>query len=62
MTYFDCFVLVAWTFTIGWAVGAIYMQSHNEHKKDTRVVAKPEHCLQCDGWRLPIVNDPVAGD
>lgn len=62
MTYFDCFLIVAWTFAIGWAVGAIYMQSHSLRDKKPRAVAKPDQCPDCHALRLPSVNNAVIVD
>ena len=60
MTYFDCFVLVAWTFVIGWFAGAIFMQNRSEQKKTTRAVVKPEPCPNCDALRLPATQNTAT--
>jgi len=55
MTYFDCFVLGAWTFVIGWFVGAIYVQNREEKEESQEAVEKPELCPDCDALRFPAV-------
>jgi hypothetical protein len=58
MTYFDCFVVGAWMLAIGWYLGAIYMQNHNEKAESPRVVEKleePEELerrRECETWRV----------
>jgi hypothetical protein len=37
MTYFDCFVVGSWLFTIGWFLVAIYKQNHHEKTDISRV-------------------------
>ncbi len=63
MTYFDCFVVGAWMFVIGWFFGAIYVQNHNENAESSRVsetlenvTEKPERCPECEAWRLPVLT------
>jgi len=60
MTYFDCFVLGAWTFAIGWFLGAIYVQNHDEKAESPRAVKEPERCTECDEWRLPVAASAGA--
>jgi len=66
MTYFDCFVLVAWAFAFGWFFGAIYVQNHNEKTESPRVSEKldlsekPERCRESEAWRLPVAASASA--
>ncbi|HTW56651.1 MAG TPA: hypothetical protein VMD99_00830 [Terriglobales bacterium] len=60
MTYFDCFVVVAWTFAFGWFVGAIYVQNHKEKTQRPQVVRKLERCEECGGLRAPISASAAA--
>jgi hypothetical protein len=58
MTYFDCFVVGSWMFALGWFLGAVYMQNHNEETaneetQSPRVSQEPERCPECEAWRLP---------
>ena len=53
MTYFDCFAVGSMMFSIGWFLGAVYMQNQNEETQSPRVVEKPERCPECEAWRLP---------
>lgn len=62
MTYFDCFVVGAWTFATGWFIGAIYMQNRNEKTAGADAVEKPESCPDCEAWRLPAVSRAVGMD
>lgn len=62
MTYFDCFVIAAWTFVIGWFVGAVYVQNHHEKTEGSGVFEKPEPCPDCDALRFSAVPGAVAGD
>ncbi len=66
MTYFDCFVAGSWMFVLGWYVGAIYVQNHNEKRESPHVaeslrvtesarLSQPERCTECEAWRLPVV-------
>jgi hypothetical protein len=60
MAYFDCFVVGAWMFAIGWFLGAIYVQNHNEKTERPRVSEKPERCPECEEWRLPVAASAAA--
>jgi len=60
MTYFDCFVLLAWAFAFGWFFGAIYVQNHKEETERSRVSEKPEPCPDCEAWRLPVSASAAA--
>jgi len=42
MTYFDCFVAGSWMFALGWFLGGIYLQNHNEKTEIPRVREQPE--------------------
>ena len=53
MTYFDCFVVGAWMFAIGWFFGAVYVQNQNEKTEKPPVAEQPEPCPECQAWRLP---------
>ena len=64
MTYFDCFVAGSWMFVLGWYVGAIYVQNHNEKRESPRASEKLEkwslraseeleQCGECEAWRVP---------
>ena len=37
MAYFDCFVVGAWMFAIGWFLGAVYIHNRNEKAESPRV-------------------------
>jgi hypothetical protein len=60
MTYFDCFVLGAWTFAIAWFLGAIYVQNQNEKTESPGVSEKPRRCPHGEEWRLPIAASASA--
>jgi len=60
MTYFDCFMLGAWTFAIGWLLGAIYVQNRKEKTASPRAVKELEPCTECDEWRLPVAASAGA--
>jgi hypothetical protein len=51
MTYFDCFVVGSWMFVIGWFLGAVYMQNHEEKTESPRASEKFEPCTECEEWR-----------
>jgi len=53
MTYFDCFIVAAWMFAMGWFFGAIYVQNQNEKSASPRVTVVPEPGSKCEAWRLP---------
>ena len=42
MPYFDCFMAGSWMFALGWFLGAIYVQNHNEETDIPRVSEQPE--------------------
>jgi hypothetical protein len=63
MSYFDCFVVGAWMFAIGWFLGAIYVQNRTEGTQTSRVADEtrrarvteiPEPCPDCHEWGLPV--------
>jgi hypothetical protein len=60
MTYFDCFVLGAWLFAIGWFLGAVDVQNHKEKRKSPRATEKLEQCAECETWRLPVAASASA--
>jgi hypothetical protein len=65
MTYFDCFVVGSWMFALGWFLGAVYMQNHNEESANEEtqslpVTEKPEPCPECEAWRLPVAASAAA--
>ena len=60
MPYFDCFVVGAWMFAIGWFLGAIYVQNNSEEAERPRATEKPERCPECEAWRLPAVASASA--
>jgi len=60
MTYFDCFVVAAWMFAIGWFFGAVYMQSQDEKKETLRAVEKLERCTEREAQRLPVAASAAA--
>jgi len=60
MTYFDCFVAGSWMFVIGWYLGAIYVQNHNEKTESSRATEKLEPCTECEAWRLPVAASASA--
>jgi hypothetical protein len=53
MSYFACFMVGSWTFAMGWFLGAIYVQNHNEETESPRVSEQPER--ETEVWRLPAV-------
>jgi len=60
MTGFDCYVVGAWTFAMGWFLGAVYVQNRNEKTERLPVSEKPEPCTECEAWRLPVVQTAAA--
>ncbi len=71
MLYFDCFVAGSWMFVLGWYVGAIYVQNHNEKRESSHVaeslrvtesarLSEPERCTECEAWRLPVAASASA--
>ena len=62
MTFFDCVVVGAWAFAIGWSCGAVYIQNQNEKRKSPRAAGKPERSTDCDAVRLPLAADAASGD
>jgi hypothetical protein len=49
-------------FAMGWFLGAVYMQNHNEETRSPRVSEKPEQCPECEAWRLPVVASAATAD
>jgi len=60
MTNFDCFVVGAWMFAIGWFLGAIYMQNHDEKTESPHPSEKLQRCTECEGWRVPTAASAAA--
>lgn len=60
MTHFDCFLVGSWMFAIGWILGSVYTQNHNEQTERPRVSEMPETVPQCEGWRFPAVASASA--
>jgi len=56
MPYFDCFVIAAWAFALGWFLGAIYVQNCHEKTGSPRVIEQPERCPECEAGRLPVAR------
>jgi hypothetical protein len=54
MLYFDCFVIGAWMFAIGWFLGAVYVQNHKGKRERPRASEKPDLCPKAEAWRLPV--------
>jgi hypothetical protein len=54
MTYFDCFLAGSWMLAIGWFLGAIWMQNHNEETQISQVSETPGRCPECESWRVPV--------
>jgi len=53
MTYFNCFMVAAWMFAIGWSLGAIYAQNQKERAENPRVTEVPEPSTNCEAWGVP---------
>lgn len=62
MTLFDFYVLGAWTFVIGWFIGAIYVQNREESAESPDLAEKAEPCPDCDALRLPALPRAVGAD
>ena len=52
MTYFDCFVVGAWTFAFGWFFGAIYVQNQNEKVERPLLLEEAEQSSEYEAWGL----------
>jgi len=61
MTYFDCFVVGAWTFVIGWFIGALYVQNQQE-EEGAEIVEKPELVPDRDELRFPNAAGAVVAE
>ena len=55
MTHFDCFMVAAWMFAIGWFLGAIYAQNQSERTENPRATEVSEPSPNCEAWGLPAV-------
>lgn len=62
MTYFDCFVVAAWMFAIGWFFGAVYIQNQNEKRESPRASGRLERCTDCEALRLPVAAAAASAD
>jgi len=60
MPYFDCFMAGSWMFALGWFLGAIYVQNHNEEAEIPRVSEQPEP--ESEVWRVPAVASGASAD
>jgi hypothetical protein len=60
MLYFHYFMVGSWMFAIGWFLGAVCVQNHNEKTQRLRMNQKPERCPECESWRLPVVASASA--
>jgi len=60
MTLFDGFVVGSMMLSIGWFLGAIYVQNQNEETHSPPVSEKPEKCSQCEAWRFPAPASAAA--
>ncbi len=49
-------------FAIGWFLGAVYVQHHNEKKERPRASEKLELCTECEAWRLSVVASAASAD
>jgi hypothetical protein len=62
MTYFDCFVVGAWMFAIGWALGAIHVQNQTEKTGMPPVVEQPDMSPECEALPLAVTASTCAAD
>jgi len=60
MTYFDCFLTASWMFAIGWFLGAIYVQNHEEQMEISQASKKSERYPKSEELRLPAVVSASA--
>jgi len=44
MPYFDCFMIGAWMFAMGWFLGAVYVQNHEEKTEHPKRSPEGEAC------------------
>jgi hypothetical protein len=62
MTYFECFMVAAWMFAIGWFLGAIYVQDLDETTDRQAVIEVPEPSPDSEAWQFPAVASASAAD
>jgi hypothetical protein len=62
MTYLGCFMLAAWMATIGWFLGAIYVQDQDEKTARPRVIEAPEPSPNGEAWQLSAMASASAAD
>jgi hypothetical protein len=60
MTYFDCFVVGSWMFTIGWVFGAIHVQNQSEKTETPRTGEQTERSREREALRLPVTASVSA--
>jgi len=60
MPYFDCFMTGSWMFALGWFLGAIYVQNHNEETEIPRVSEQPERGSEV--WPVPALASSASAD
>jgi hypothetical protein len=60
MTYFDCFMAGSWMSVLGWFLGAIYVQNHNEETEIPRVSEQSEQ--ESEVWRVPAIASGACAD
>jgi len=54
MPYFDCFMIGAWMFAMGWFLGAVYVQNHEEKTEH------PERSPEGEAWRRAVLASASA--
>jgi hypothetical protein len=54
MLYFDCFMIGAWMFAMGWFLGAVYVQNHKENAE------RPERSPEREAWRRAVLASAGA--
>jgi len=60
MLYFNCFMIGAWMFAMGWFLGAVYVQNHEERTERPRASEKPERSPEDEAWRRAVVASACA--
>jgi hypothetical protein len=53
------FIVGSWMFSLGWFLGAIYVQNHNETEIPA-VTEQPERCPECEAWLVRTVASVSA--
>jgi hypothetical protein len=54
MLHFDCFMIGAWMFAMGWFLGAVYVQNHKDKTE------RPERSPEGEAWRGAVVASASA--